>query len=101
MLGDRQPPKAGTAAGRTALAWATGVSPRALDLPSRAVLARLALALKETRRVAVAKTRPFRIGPDATCADGVCGRWVAVRGDRALSMPQVPGPGLAAPPAGR
>jgi hypothetical protein len=29
---------------------------------------------KETRRVAMAQTTPFRIGADASCTDGACGQ---------------------------
>src|SRR5271165_7195369 len=39
---------------------------------SRAMLAGLALACKQARRMAMAATTPFTIGADATCTDGVC-----------------------------
>ena len=67
------------------------------DQDGQAALAGSALASKEARRMAAAKTRPFKIGADATCTDGVYGR--ATRGVRGLgavdSAGARPGPGHA------
>jgi hypothetical protein len=64
---------------------------------SRTVLAGSALASRESRRMAVADSKPLRIGADATCTDGVCGG--VSRGAQGVSAVDAagtrPGPGLA------
>jgi hypothetical protein len=89
----------GSPIARSAMAPGDGVvSPRALDPAFESSAGRVGASLQgRLRRMAAAKARPFRIGADVTCTDGVCGRVTrGVRGLGAVDAAGIrPGPGRA------